>query len=335
MAVQLPGADAWAANMKSWYDQTRAAAPQWAESGGVRDTLTAQAKVVGVDPGAIMDAPSGNSPVTGSEGGSGAGNNGTGSGGSGSGTGGTGSGSGAGATGSGSGTGGSGTGTGSGGSGSGTGGSGGPPPINKPGVGTGSGTSSGPSVSKEGYGNFSGTGLNSRPSAEESADFAKRLAKHMKEKYGLTDEQIAGVFANFMIESRFKVNIREGGGQWGGPLSQAGGSGLAQWTGMASNGHDKQRGLLFKEFCEANGVDPNSELANVMFLDHELQGSHKHVLDKLKNAGSAQEAMMIFGQGFEAPTQPHWDVRATFIEASLELIQGKGDSNFKSLTENI
>ncbi|GIZ52127.1 phage tail tip lysozyme [Noviherbaspirillum aridicola] len=303
--TQLPGASTWASNMRTWVEQNRTVNPDYAGSSGVRDAITAQAKVVGVDPGAILDAPSSPGSSSGTSGG---------------------------------GTGGGGTGSGGAGNPPGSKTNNAPSGVSGPGGGPNTGNKPGttpPAPSKEGYGDFSGTAPNGRPSADESADFAKRLANHLKKKYGLTDEQVAGIFANLMIESRFKVNIREGGGQWGGDLSITGGNGLAQWTGMAQNGPSKERGLLFKEFCEANGLDPNSELANVMFLDHELQGTHSHVIDAIKKAGSAQESMMIFGKQFENPSQPHWEVRSTFIDASLELITGRGDENFKRLTENI
>lgn len=276
--------------MKAWYIQNRAIDSQWTSSADLRAAVTAQAKLVGADPGEILDAPPGSvddtKPVQ-------------------------------------------------------------PPARNKEAT-TPTSTETAPAppqhnptttppaapaASPAGYGQFSATAVHGRPSADETLDFARRLEDHLRGKYGLTDEQIAGIFANLMIESRFKVNIRENGGQWGGDLSTTMGNGLAQWTGMQDVGANRAK--LFKEYSEAKGLDPNSELANVMFLDHELEGPYKHVMDQIKNTNSAYDAMRIFGEQFEIPAQPNWDQRNGFIQGCLDFITGTSDAKFRVDVENV
>jgi hypothetical protein len=185
---------------------------------------------------------------------------------------------------------------------------------------------------------FRTKGQDKEPSAEERAQFASKLADHLKERYHLTDEQVAGVMGNLMIEGRFASNMREGAhhgsdsGFGGGP-SDSRGMGIAQWTGMAQNGGEKERGRLFMEFCEQNGLDMNSESANVKFLDHELDGTFKGAAADLRGASSTKEATDVWLNEVEKPTMPNPETRYTFAQHWADFKNGKPDAFMNDLVD--
>jgi hypothetical protein len=72
-----------------------------------------------------------------------------------------------------------------------------------------------------------------------------------------------------------------------------GGYGVAQWTGP--------RRVNFENWVRARGIAANTDEANYGFLLHELRGSHKSFLARLRDAGTVAEASRLTHVVYENP----------------------------------
>jgi len=190
------------------------------------------------------------------------------------------------------------------------------------------------------YKEFSSQSLGTTPPSKDTrAKFAVNLANHLQKKYNLSDNQVAGIIGNFTLESRMAPNMREGL-SYGGPLSPMG-NGLAQWTGLAGGqGVDTQRGKQFQMFCEKHGLDINSEVANVAFLDHELTNpgnDHgpafeklKLTLSELKKTTSVQSATQVWVTNFENASMPNTANRITMANNFLAFWKGGDETAYRN-----
>ena len=124
---------------------------------------------------------------------------------------------------------------------------------------------------------------------------AALVARHLKEKLGLTDAQAAGVLGNFAQESGFNPRVNEGG-KVGAPMGM-GGYGLAQWTG------GRQTNLI--NFAKQKRMDPGDPYLQAQFLTHELQGPEKNALASLRGAVSPEQSALVFRRDFERAGQPN------------------------------
>lgn len=107
-----------------------------------------------------------------------------------------------------------------------------------------------------------------------------------------------GIVANMIAESGLDTGINEIA-----PVvpGSRGGYGLNQWTGP--------RRVQFEAFAKSRGVDPSDLNAQLDFTLWELQNSERAAYDKLKGAGSAEEAARIYSDAFLRPGTPNMDRR--------------------------
>jgi hypothetical protein len=124
---------------------------------------------------------------------------------------------------------------------------------------------------------------------------AALVARHLKEKLGLTDAQAAGVLGNFAQESGFNPRVNEGG-KVGAPMGQ-GGYGLAQWTG------GRQTNLV--NFARQKRMDPGDPYLQAQFLTSELQGPEKSALASLRGAVSPEQSALVFRRDYERAGEPN------------------------------
>ena len=101
-------------------------------------------------------------------------------------------------------------------------------------------------------------------------------------KKGLTKEQALGVAGNIMGESGFNASAVGDNGTSGG---------LAQWHGS--------RFTALQSFASARGRDWRDPEIQMEYLWHELNTTEKGTLDKLRLAGSVEEASRVWGHEFE------------------------------------
>ena len=119
---------------------------------------------------------------------------------------------------------------------------------------------------------------------------AAEIAIALKESLGLTEAQAAGIVGNFLREAGADLNPRiNEGGRVGLPLGR-GGYGLAQWTGS------RQEDLV--RFAGSKEAAGNLE-TQLRFVVHELMGSERNALEKLKQAQSPEEAAAVFEKYYE------------------------------------
>lgn len=130
-------------------------------------------------------------------------------------------------------------------------------------------------------GNFSGR-------SAPAGGVSERLISDLMRNEGLTREQAAGVVGNLHHESGGFSSMQEKN-----PLSGRGGYGYAQWTG--------KRREAFEKWSALNGLGVSSYEANYGFLSHELNTSHKSVLNHLRGSGSVADATSIFANEYEVP----------------------------------
>lgn len=134
----------------------------------------------------------------------------------------------------------------------------------------------------------------------EAKDVGFQLMSDLKKDFGLTTEQAAGIVGNLDWESGGFNTLQEIK-----PLVEGsrGGYGYAQWTGP--------RRVAFEEFAAANDLDPSDYSANYGFLKEEFTNSAEgKVLDRIREAGSAEEAAEIFSNTFLRPSKAHANLMA-------------------------
>ena len=135
------------------------------------------------------------------------------------------------------------------------------------------------------------------------------LMKDLKEAYGLTTEQAAGIVGNLAHETgdfKFMQEIE--------PVvpGSKGGYGFAQWTGP--------RRRSFEKWAEENALDISSYEANLGYLMHEIDNtSEGRFMEDLKEAGSAEDAARIVSEQYLRPGKPNMQSRITKAYGYTEL----------------
>ena len=87
-----------------------------------------------------------------------------------------------------------------------------------------------------------------------------------------------------------------------------GGYGWFQWTGP--------RRREYEAYCERNGFDPASDIANYKFLFVELKSTEKKAIAAVKNARTLDEKTVAFEKAFERagikhyPSRKQWALKA-------------------------
>jgi len=135
-----------------------------------------------------------------------------------------------------------------------------------------------------------------------------RLMGDLKESYGLTDEQAAGLVGNLAHETgdfKFMQELE--------PVVKGsrGGYGFAQWTGP--------RRKNFEAWAEENNMDISSYEANLGFLKHEIdETSEGRFMDSLREASTADEAAKVVSKKYLRPGKPNLDSRIARAYSYLE-----------------
>lgn len=105
---------------------------------------------------------------------------------------------------------------------------------------------------------------------------------------GYTPHQAAGIVGNLIQESNLNTGaINRGDGRDGSDSI-----GIGQWNGP--------RAQALQAFAQQSGVDPSDFNTQLAFVDHELNGSEKGVLERLRAAKNPIEATAAF-VGYERP----------------------------------
>lgn len=107
---------------------------------------------------------------------------------------------------------------------------------------------------------------------------------------GLSRHATAGLLGNFAGETGNWTSIQELD-----PLIEGsrGGGGWAQWTGP--------RRRDFEAYAASRGLDTRSYEANYGYAVHDLTNNYPHVLSRLRNAQSPEEATWIVRAYYETP----------------------------------
>lgn len=105
-----------------------------------------------------------------------------------------------------------------------------------------------------------------------------------------------------------------------------GGYGWFQWTGP--------RRRAFEGWCEARGLKPSSDEANIGFLIFELKGPEAVALAKLRAASTFDDMVVAFEQGYERAGIKHYDSRKAWAVRALEAFDAAPDANPKPLAQS-
>ena len=127
---------------------------------------------------------------------------------------------------------------------------------------------------------------------------APEIMRRIMRDFGLTADQAAGIMGNFGHESGGLAEFQEKRPMIPG---SRGGWGWAQWTGP--------RRRAFEAWVAKRGLDPKSDEANYGFFKHEFSTTHKRALDRIRGAGTKEEATQIFEQEFEQSGIKNWRSR--------------------------
>lgn len=160
-------------------------------------------------------------------------------------------------------------------------------------------------------GGFGTSAQTSAKTPEQTRDFGDRLTGHLQKELGITRNQAIGIVANLMHESAGLNPGMNQGMRIGEPSSNmaddnANGYGLAQWGGV------RKQGLI--TLAENQKIPASSEKANVDFLVQELKGPYSGVIDELKATNSAEEATRSFCNSYEKPSDPQMQKRLDCID---------------------
>ena len=173
---------------------------------------------------------------------------------------------------------------------------------------------------------------------------ARYAYNYLKQKYGYSDAQAAGIVGNLMQESTFNTGARNKGDGRDGSDS----IGIGQWNG--------DRAINLHGYAKATGRDVSNIDTQLDFIHHELGGAERRAGDMLRSAKTPEEAtraMIAYErpQGFKwnNPTAGHgWDNRLTHAVSAAsgwggqnyDLAQARvqqqpisGDPNVTSLTQ--
>ncbi|MFG6573690.1 phage tail tip lysozyme [Sulfitobacter sp. 1A13353] len=144
-------------------------------------------------------------------------------------------------------------------------------------------------------------------SAAEAETIPARLVSDLQEDFGFADFQAAGVAGNLARETgnfRYLQEIS--------PLvdGSRGGLGYAQWTASRREAFEAWAGER----------DLTEYETNYGFLQHELKGDYSNVVDRVLETGSAEEAAVVFMDGYlrPHPQYEHIEERVAYAEAYLD-----------------
>ena len=143
-----------------------------------------------------------------------------------------------------------------------------------------------------------------------SKEIIERLSGDLERELGLSKEQVAGIVGNFAHETGGFKHYQEIE-----PVvpGSRGGAGLAQWTGS--------RREDFEKWSADSGLDPKSYDANFGFFLHELKNTEEgQVLDRLREAQTAEEAAKIFSEVTLRPGQPNMASRQALAGEVLRML---------------
>ena len=118
--------------------------------------------------------------------------------------------------------------------------------------------------------------------------FAPSVMQELISTFDLSAVQAAAIVGNLGTESKNFTAYHEQG-----QPENKGGYGWAQWTGP--------RRKAFFAWADAHGLHRDCVAASLGFLEHELQTSHRHVVDILKRQTELRVATHVFMLHFEAP----------------------------------
>jgi hypothetical protein len=121
-----------------------------------------------------------------------------------------------------------------------------------------------------------------QPIGEGEKASVQAMYKYLIEKHGFTPEQAAGILGNLQVESGFDTGAYN---------PNEGAIGLAQWLGG--------RRENLEAFAAGRPGGVTSWKNQIDFMVHELNGSEKGALNRLKATGSAGDAAAVFDQYYE------------------------------------
>lgn len=136
---------------------------------------------------------------------------------------------------------------------------------------------------------------------------APRIMGDLRQDFGLSKEQAAGVVGNLGHESGGFRHMQELAPRGGG----RGGFGWAQWTGP--------RRREFEAYVKEKGLDPTSYEANYGFLRQELNTTEKGAIGAVRRADTAQGAMVGFENKFERAGVKAYRSRQKFTDRAMAL----------------
>ncbi|MBS1058220.1 phage tail tip lysozyme [Gluconobacter kondonii] len=146
---------------------------------------------------------------------------------------------------------------------------------------------------------------------------AQAITDNLRSKFGLNNQQIAGVLGNLQQESGLSPDINQGGTK-GNPSSNmaddnANGWGLAQWGGSRKQGE--------LDYAQQHSLSPGSLQANLGFMDQELEGPYSKTISDIKGTSNIQDAAKIWDQDYEQASDPEMSSRdqyaANFLQQGL------------------
>lgn len=117
----------------------------------------------------------------------------------------------------------------------------------------------------------------------------------------------AGLVGNFMQESSPALNTRA--------IGDNGASfGMGQWNTV-------RKDALFA-FARSRDKDPSDLDTQIAFLDHELKTSEAAAWDRIKTAGTAEDAAMLASQHYWRPGVPHNERRVSYARSVMSQFDG-------------
>ncbi len=135
------------------------------------------------------------------------------------------------------------------------------------------------------------------------------MAKLMND-FAFTEIQAAGILGNLGHESDGFRQLQEQH-----PKSGRGGFGWAQWTG--------ERRVNFEKFCDDQGLQPSSDVANYGFLKRELLTTEGATVPAVKQTTTLGGAVRAFETKFERadPELVHFDSRDRWAQIALNVFK--------------
>ena len=128
--------------------------------------------------------------------------------------------------------------------------------------------------------------------------------------FDLDAVQAAGVLGNIGTECAGFHHLHEIGQPEG-----KGGYGWCQWTGP--------RRATFFQYCDAKGMDWQSDDANYGYLQHELRGEYRRTIAALEKTGTLRAAVRAFERNFERAGIPNYKDRDQWAEIAYDAYRGR------------